>query len=91
MSQVERIHQLLLDGKPHRTDEIVEKVYGPGCALARVAARICDLKKKLPPHWRIDGWKDDDEPTLYWYQLKTCSTSTDLTLFPDALIPVCTS
>jgi hypothetical protein len=39
-SQTQRLYEPPLDGKSHRTDEIVEKVYGQGLSLSRVGARI---------------------------------------------------
>lgn len=68
-SQVDKLHRLLADFQPHRTDEIVDKVYGSGLSLSRVGARIFDLKKRLPQGWTIKGWHDKDQATLYWYRL----------------------
>ena len=69
MTQTDRLIAVLSDLAPHRTDEIVEKVYGPGCSLARVAARVYNVKRKVAPGWTVKGWKDAQKPTLYWYQL----------------------
>lgn len=67
MSQKQLLKELLSDGKPHRTDEIMDKVYGGShLGLARVGARIWDLKKD---GCQITGWKDPDNPALYWYQM----------------------
>ena len=67
MSQVKRLKELLDDGKPHRTDEIMEKVYGSDhLGLARVGARVRDLKDK---GCIIQGWRDEEKQSLYWYQL----------------------
>lgn len=67
MSQANRLLQLLADGKVHRTDEILEKVYGGShLGIARVGARIWDLKSR---GHKIIGWKDPDHPSLYFYQL----------------------
>jgi hypothetical protein len=67
-SQNDRLYALLKDGEPHRTDEILEKVYGNDhLALARVGARIYDIKKKH--RVEVKGWKDAKRPALYWYQL----------------------
>lgn len=68
MSQAQKLHTLLSDGLPHRTDEIVREVYGEGMSLARVGARIWDIKKKYGV--RIDGWHDKENAALYWYQMK---------------------
>jgi hypothetical protein len=53
-SQAQRLYELLKNGRPYRTDEIVAKVYGPGSSLARGGARIWDIKRKY--HVAID-WK----------------------------------
>ena len=68
MNQYERLYLLLKDGNPHRTDEIVREVYGERMSLARVGARIYDIKKKYGVD--VDGWHDEQNPTLYWYQIK---------------------
>lgn len=68
MSQIEKLYNLLKDGRPHRTDEIMSIVYGGDhLGLARVGARIWDLKKK---GYEINGRKDKENMTLYWYQLE---------------------
>jgi hypothetical protein len=64
-SQTQRLYELLLDGKSHRTDEIVAKIYGQGLSLSRVGARIYDVQKKYKV--KIKGWHDTDNPKLYWY------------------------
>lgn len=67
-SQTEKLYELLSDGLPHRTDEIMEKVYGSDhLGLARCGARIYDLKKKYGVE--ITGRKDTVNPSLYWYQM----------------------
>jgi len=67
-SQKEKLYELLKDGFPHRTDEIMEKVYGNDhCGLARVGARIWDLKNA---GHAIIGYKDADHPSLYFYRLQ---------------------
>ncbi len=67
-SQSSKLFELLKDGLPHRTDEILEKVYGNNhCGLARVGARIWDLKNF---GHNIIGWKDKNNRALYFYQLK---------------------
>jgi hypothetical protein len=68
MAQVDLLYNVLSDGKPHRTDEILALVYGSEhLGIARIGARIADLKKK---GHEIKGWKDQDKPTLYWYQME---------------------
>lgn len=70
MSQAHRLWNLLSDGQPHRTDEILQEVYGNDHAgLARVGARIYDIQKKHP-EVDITGWHDKDNGKLYWYQMR---------------------
>jgi hypothetical protein len=67
MTQTERLLQLLKDGQPHRTDEILREVYGSEhLGIARVGARIADLKK-LGHH--IVGYHDPQNRKLYTYKL----------------------
>lgn len=71
MSQTAKLYEVLKDGKPHRTDEIMAVVYGSShLGLARVGARIWDLNHKGLGRYKIRGWKDENKPTLYWYQLE---------------------
>ena len=65
--QRERLYYLLSDGEAHRTDEIASKIYSGG-SLARVGARIWDIKKKYGV--KIEGWHDQTNPKLYWYRIK---------------------
>lgn len=66
-SQAQRLLELLQDGEPHSTVEIMERVYGGDhLGLARVGARVWDLKTK---GHEIVGWKDKERPTLFWYQM----------------------
>jgi len=69
MSQANKILQLLLDGQPHRSDEITRHVFGTDdvqkVGLFRLGARIHDLKQK---GYKIIGYKDKN-PQLYWYQI----------------------
>lgn len=67
MSQTNKIYDLLEDGKPHRTDEILKEVYGSEhLGIARIGARIYDLRKK---GYTINSWSDPLKPTLTYYQL----------------------
>ena len=69
MTQKEKLLNLLSDYKPHRTDEIMEVVYGSShLGLCRIGARIHDLKADGAKF--EDGWKDKITPSLFWYQLK---------------------
>lgn len=66
MSQTDKLYNLLKSGRAYRTDEIMEQVYGNDhLGLARIGARIYDLKKKYGVD--IRGKKDDENPSLYWY------------------------
>ena len=67
MSQKDSLFILLSDGEPHSTIEILEVVYGGShLGLARVGARIYDLRRG---GYDIQGWKDKDNPAIYWYQM----------------------
>lgn len=90
MSQSERLYDLLSDGKPHNTVEILEFVYGGShLGLARVGARVNDLVNQGSEFLDKDGnliegenkrrgWHDDKNPAIYWYWMKP------ETVFPDA-------
>lgn len=68
MSQKDSLFLLLNDGEPHSTVEILEVVYGGShLGLARVGARVYDLRRE---GYEIEGWKDKQNPTIYWYQMK---------------------
>lgn len=68
MAQTKRLYELLLDGKPHRTDEICREVYGDEhLGVARIGARIWDIKKKYC--MAIKSWRDEVKKTLWWYQI----------------------
>jgi hypothetical protein len=67
-SQTELLYKLLSDGQPHRTDQIQSSVYGgKHLGLARVGARVFDVKKKYQV--QIEGWHDAENPSLFWYQM----------------------
>jgi len=69
MTQTDKLYNFLLseNGRPKRTDEIVREVYAPGCALARVGARVWDARKKYAV--RIEGWHDRGNAALYHYAI----------------------
>jgi hypothetical protein len=82
MTQAERLLQLLKDGLPHRTDEILREVYGSEhLGIARIGARIADLKK-LGHH--IIGYHDPENSRLYIYKL----ISAQAPIMPPAFKPV---
>ena len=59
---------VMKDYLPHRTDEIVLRVYGnEKLGLARVGARIWDMQKKYKV--KVLGWHDEDNVALYWYRV----------------------
>jgi hypothetical protein len=69
-SQRERLKRVLEDGAPHRSDELLRVVYGSDhLGLARLAARVYDLKKTLPVGVGVKSWRDSDHPTLTWYRM----------------------
>jgi len=74
MTQTEALYNLLRDAKPHRTDEILEKIYGGShLGLARVGARVYDLNQKFRKENRaieVVGWKDKENHALYWYHMR---------------------
>jgi len=66
--QVDRLFMLLQDKQPHRTDEIMNKIYGSShLGIARISARIYDVKKRY--NVEISCRKDIKHPTLVWYEL----------------------
>src|ERR1700759_781828 len=72
-TQTERLYELLKDGLPHRTDEILRVVYGSEHqCIARIGARGADLKEeKWPGEFKctIEGYKDPEKQALYFYKL----------------------
>lgn len=65
LSQKERLKLILQDGCIHTVPELIKAVYGlGGPSSARLAARICDLRK--------DGYtinSDSLTATKWWYQM----------------------
>lgn len=82
MSQALELLELLKDGKGHRTDEILIKVYGGShLGLSRIGARVSDIIElgytfidedgtPLIEYRKRKGWFDKENPTLYWYRIK---------------------
>lgn len=70
MSQADRLIAVLADLQPHRSDRLVAQVYGAGCSLARLAARVYDAKRKMESRWTIRGWKAPENPKLHYYQIQ---------------------
>jgi len=46
----------------------VEKIYGHELPLARVGARVWDVKKRYGV--KIEGQHDTDNRKLYWYSMR---------------------
>lgn len=68
LSQCDLLQNLLRDGKPHRTDEILRRVYKiHSKGIARISARVYDLKKRRGAS--ITSWPDPDEPKLFFYMM----------------------
>lgn len=83
MSQAESLLNLLSDGKPHSTVEILEKIYGGShLGLARVGARVYDLRLK---GYEIEGKKDEVTKSIYWYQLKGEKSASPLHIESEAV------
>jgi hypothetical protein len=82
LSQKDLLYNLLQDGHPHSTVEIMERVYGGShLGLARAGARINDLVnlgyvfldkygREITGSGVKRGWKDENNPTIYWYRMK---------------------
>lgn len=67
LSQAQRLLALLSDYQWHSTPEVLDVVYGNDhLGLARVGARIYDLKKQ---GHEIVGKDDETRSTIYWYRL----------------------
>ena len=65
-SQTTRLLELLSDGLPHRTDNILQVVYGSEhLGIARIGARIADLRET----YEIIGYKCPERKSLYFYKL----------------------
>lgn len=86
LNQNKRLLELLLDGQPHSTREIVKEVYGDeSLSLSRVSARIWDLEHKfgcifldkfgneITEKGKLRCWKDKETPSIHWYRLKVAS------------------
>jgi hypothetical protein len=68
ISQTERLYNLLSDGEPHSTVEILNRIYGVDHAgYANIHGRITDIRKKY--HLNIINFKDDNTKTLTYYQI----------------------
>lgn len=69
MSQTEKLYTLLLSGEWVTTVQIMELVYGGShLGLARVGARIFDIKKR-PDVERIESRKSKEAETVWEYRM----------------------
>ncbi len=67
-SQTQKLLELLSDYRPHSTFEILKIVYGgEHYGVARISARVLDLKKK---GYNVKGFDDKIVKSKYWYQLE---------------------
>jgi hypothetical protein len=70
MSQVERLHDVLIDWQWHSTVELLDRVYGlDHSGIARISARVLDLKRKLPANLTIESRQDKQHPTVWFYRI----------------------
>lgn len=69
MSQTNLLYSLLLDGEWHDTMQILARVYGGShLGLARVSARIYDIKKK-PEVLDVESRKCENADTVWEYRM----------------------
>ena len=63
------MYNLLKDGQPHSTPEILRVVYGSEhLGIARISARAWDIRKKYAV--QIESKRDSENPTIYFYKIK---------------------
>lgn len=68
MSQLDLLYTALYTGEPKRSDILLKEVYGSEhLGIARLAARVYDLKKRM--NVKIKSWADPEKPSLTWYKL----------------------
>ena len=86
MSQADRMLEVLKDCQPHSTPDLLLRVYGSEhLGIARVGARIFDLKAKLPEGYEIRSWRDPKRKTVWVYQLVKLEPAKEAELFPSRL------
>lgn len=69
MSQVDKLLELLSDGQPHPTTEILRVVYnlsGEEKGIARIASRVTDLRDR---GYVIESRRGLKNKTVWWYKL----------------------
>ena len=70
LSQTDRLYNLLSDGEPHSTVEILNKIYGVGhSGYANIHGRVTDVRRKYKPI-EIINFRDDKIKSLTYYQIK---------------------
>ena len=67
LSQTKIIYDLLLDGEPHSTYEMVNLIKPDG-GLVRISERIREIQKQHGV--KINSWSDSDNRSMWWYQIK---------------------
>lgn len=68
-SQVDRLYDLLSDGEPHSTTEILKKIYGrEHLGYANIHGRVTDIRKKYGV--KVRNFKDDRIKSLSYYQIE---------------------
>jgi hypothetical protein len=66
-SQKSRIFDLLSDGQPHNTAEIMTRIYGVNhFGYCNVHGRITDIRQE---GHEVKSWMDKDNRSLCWYQM----------------------
>lgn len=67
ISQTKIIYNLLLDGEPHSTYEMVNLIRPEG-GLVRISERIREIQKQYGII--IDSWPDSKNRSMWWYQIR---------------------
>lgn len=69
MSQTDDLYEILKDGKPHASFDLVRAIYHQNSpTIARLSARIYDISKRYDV--RIRSWRDKENETMWWYQIE---------------------
>jgi hypothetical protein len=67
ISQTKIIYDLLLDGEPHSTYDMVNLIRPDG-GLVRISERIREIQKQHGIV--IDSWPDSKNRSMWWYLIK---------------------
>ena len=73
ISQTKIIYDLLLDGEPHSTYEMVNLIKPEG-GLVRISERIREIQKQHGV--KIDSWPDIHNKSMWWYQIEVLGQRT---------------